>query len=102
MSRSNCWELKACGREPGGKSNHELGICPAAADISAHGLNSGKNGGRICWAIAGTFCGGIVQGTFAQKKIICNTCEVYKQVKEEEGASFLFLMPDQVYSPSRR
>jgi hypothetical protein len=29
------------------------------------------NAGRICWAIAGTFCGDKVQGDFAQKSVSC-------------------------------
>jgi two-component system NtrC family sensor kinase len=31
-----------------------------------------------CWQIAGTFCGGEVQGAFAQKYKTCSECEVYK------------------------
>ncbi len=30
-----------------------------------------------CWQVAGTFCRGEVQGTFAQKFISCSECEVY-------------------------
>ena len=32
-----------------------------------------------CWAIAGTFCHGEVQGTFAQKIGDCRNCVVYKE-----------------------
>ena len=32
--------------------------------------------GRICWAVAGTFCEGKVQGTFAQKYADCRKCDV--------------------------
>ena len=63
--KQNCWEIKNCGREPNGEKFKELGSCPASIDTSLDGLNEGKNGGRICWAISGTFCGGDVQGTFA-------------------------------------
>lgn len=31
-----------------------------------------------CWLIAGTYCGGVVQGGFAQKIGSCSECEVYK------------------------
>ena len=31
-----------------------------------------------CWQIAGTFCGGKVQGTFAQKFGNCTECDVYQ------------------------
>ncbi len=97
-SRLNCWEFKKCGREPGGERVGELGVCPAALDTSADGLNGGKNAGRICWAIAGTFCGGVVQGSFAQKEVTCMSCDFFKKVKEEEGtANFKLLKPGQTY-----
>jgi hypothetical protein len=83
--KKNCWEFKKCGREPGGPKAMELGVCPAAAVASANGLNGGRNGGRICWALTGTFCGGRIQGTFAQKLGNCMTCEFYKLVWQEEG-----------------
>jgi hypothetical protein len=77
----------------------ELGVCPAATDTSSNGLNGGMNGGRICWAIAGTMCGGKVQGTFAQKRITCLACDFFHQVKREEGINFVQLKPGQVYKP---
>jgi hypothetical protein len=95
--KSNCWEMKKCGREKGGANVAELGECPAASDVSADGINGGKNGGRICWALSGTFCGGKKQGTFAQKQLSCMSCPVYKTVAEEEGGSFKLLMPGQDY-----
>lgn len=103
MPRLNCWEVKRCGREPGGNKNGELGICPASTDASCTGINSGKNAGRICWAIAGTFCGGKVQGDFAQKSVSCMSCEVFKQIKVEEGSeNFVLLKPGQVYHANVR
>jgi len=69
-------------------------------DTSSDGLNGGKNGGRICWTIAGTFCGGKVQGTFAEKQISCMACDFFKRVKEEEGVvGFQVLKTGQVYKP---
>lgn len=88
----NCWEFKKCGREPGGAKVVELGICPATVDFSSEGLNGGKNAGRICWAVAGTFCGGKVQGSFAQKRMSCLNCDFFKHVKDEEGLDKFFLM----------
>ena len=52
------------------------------------GFNSGVDGGRICWAIAGTLCGGKIQGTFAQKASNCMACEFYRVVRQEEGSNF--------------
>lgn len=93
---TNCWEFKNCGRQPGGEKVAEMGICPAAADASFDSLNGGNNGGRICWAATGTFCGGKVQGTFAEKQLSCMTCDFYKKVKEEQGlGDFLLLKPGQ-------
>ncbi len=83
MHKQNCWEIKKCGREPGGCKTSDYGVCPAATDTASDRLNDGKNGGRICWAVAGTFCGGKVQGDFAQKQVSCMACEVFKQIKEE-------------------
>lgn len=88
MSKKNCWEFKECGREPGGKKVSDLGECPAAKEKKADGINDGKNGGRSCWALTGTLCGGIVQGTFAHKIINCMKCEFYKLVKKEQGKDF--------------
>jgi hypothetical protein len=96
--QQNCWEFIGCGREKGGKNEAELGTCPAATDTSLSGLNGGKNGGRICWAIAGTFCGGKVQGTFAQKKNSCLSCDFYRLVKKERGLKdFSLLKPNQTH-----
>ena len=98
MPKLNCWEIKKCGREPGGNNHRDLGICPAATETSCNGINNGKNAGRLCWAIAGTFCGDKIQGDFAQKSVSCTSCEVFKQVKTEEGAEdFTLLKPGQVY-----
>jgi len=93
----NCWEIKKCGREPGGAQVSHLGVCPAATDASGNGINSGKNGGRICWAIAGTFCGGKVQGDYAQKAVSCMTCDVFKKIKTEEGGNFSLMKTGQTY-----
>lgn len=100
-AKQNCWEFKKCGREPDGVNVKKMGICPAPLDTSSNGKNSGKNGGRICWAVAGTFCGGKVQGSFAQKSVSCMSCDFFKKVKNEEGAKeFILLKPGQRYGPS--
>jgi hypothetical protein len=85
MAKINCWEFKKCGREPFGGKADELGVCPAAARVGADNIHDGRNGGRSCWAIAGTLCGGKVQGTFAMKFENCMNCEFYKFVLNEEG-----------------
>jgi len=88
--RQNCWQVKNCGRQPGGPRAGELGVCPAAT-TGMTGINGGTNAGRICWAVAGTLCGGKVQGTFAQKAANCMDCPFYRTVRQEEGSRFQLL-----------
>ncbi len=88
MKKPNCWEYKKCGREPGGIKVHELGVCPSAIESGLDGTHGGKNAGRACWVVAGTFCGGKEQGTFAQKYGNCVICDFFKMVKEAEGPDF--------------
>ena len=63
-----CWEYMKCGRDKDATSK-----CPAYPDF-----------GRICWVIAGTFCEGKVQGTFAQKYEDCDKCEFFQKVNKGE------------------
>ena len=102
MPKQNCWEIKKCGREPKGSKVNDMGVCPAASDTSSDGTHGGKNAGRICWASAGTFCGGEVQGSFAQKSVSCMSCEVFNLVKKEEGTGFLLLTGGQTYEVSKK
>ncbi len=80
----NCWEFEKCGREPGGANITEYDVCPAAIESSANGINGGKNGGRLCWAIAGTLCNKKVKGTLAKEKFSCMNCDFFKLVNKEE------------------
>lgn len=86
MSRINCWVFTGCGREPGGHSVGAAGTCPASCESRADSVNHGTNGGRACWAIAGTLCDGEVQGTYAAKLGTCLECPFYYDVQREEGA----------------
>ena len=63
----NCWEFKKCGREGSGLKAKELGVCPAYPHHGTH-----------CAHIAGTLCGGKVQGSFAMKVSNCMQCDFYK------------------------
>ncbi len=71
LGRAPCWEYMKCGRDV----DSEL-KCPAY-----------PNFGRVCWVVAGTFCEGKVQGTFAQKYEDCRKCEFYKKAIEEASPS---------------
>ena len=87
--KSNCWEVKKCGRQPGGEKSNELGICPATTELKVHGMNGGTNGGRSCWAIKQTLCGNQVQGGFSEKFVSCLKCDFYLQVRGDEGSNFM-------------
>ena len=78
----NCWEHKKCGRETGGSKTAELGVCSAATNFSHNGKNGGKSAGRFCWKVAGTLCGGKVQGSFSEKMGNCVKCDFFKLVNK--------------------
>jgi len=82
----NCWEFYNC--KKGLDQENAEKVCPAATEASFNGLNKGENAGRMCWAVTGTFCGGEVQGNFAEKLVHCMKCDFLKQVKQEEGEFF--------------
>jgi signal transduction histidine kinase/ActR/RegA family two-component response regulator len=63
FSLVRCWEEKSCGQTD----------CPAY----------GSKENLRCWEIAGTFCGGKVQGVFAQKLGSCSLCGVYQAARED-------------------
>lgn len=66
----------------------ELGECIA----SKEGL------GHSCWAIAGTLCGGVVQGTEAQKEGSCIRCKTYieyNRMSGEKGRDVRQIFPDE-------
>ena len=65
-----------------------VGICLSVRENRADGANGGFNGGRACWAIAGTLCGGVVTCMFAARVLDCHKCEFYKLVVAEEGTAF--------------
>jgi len=84
MPKQNCWEYKKCGRQPGGHRADELGICPATTNEDLHNAHGGRNAGRACWVVAGSLCGGKVQGTYATKLLNCWRCDFMNMVKKEE------------------
>ncbi len=84
MKKMNCWEYKKCGRQPGGSKVAELGVCPAAVNTALDGAHGGEHAGRACWVVAGSLCGGKIQGTYAAKLLNCWRCEFMNKVKQEE------------------
>jgi len=73
----NCWEFKNCGRAPGGANEAELGVCPAYS----------LGAGQACWLVAGTFCGGRAQGTFAKEQSSCLACDFYKRLDPQHRSA---------------
>ncbi|HEX8948436.1 MAG TPA: hypothetical protein VF790_05710 [Dissulfurispiraceae bacterium] len=67
MAKTQCWEYMKCGREKNSS-------CPAVAQYA----------GRSCWLVAGTLCGGKVQGTRAQQIQNCKLCDFYMKAKSSE------------------
>lgn len=68
LMETPCWQFMKCRRDV----NNEV-ICPAYPHF-----------GRACWVVAGTFCEGRVQGTFAQKYEDCRKCEFYQKAAGKE------------------
>lgn len=67
-AKIQCWEFMKCGRDKDATIK-----CPAYPHF-----------GRICWVVAGTFCEGKIQGTFAQKFEDCRKCEFYQKRTNKE------------------
>lgn len=66
-NKLKCWEVTKCGIEKA-EGAAEM-RCPAY-----------PNYGRICWVVAGTFCGQRVSGAIAQKLGDCKKCQFYQGV----------------------
>jgi rhodanese-related sulfurtransferase len=85
QQKLNCWEFKKCGREPGGENVPEYGVCPASIYTEADGFLGGKNAGRACAFVTGTFCDERFQGSYAEKEKNCTSCDFYRILKDELG-----------------
>ncbi len=84
MKKLNCWEFMQCGRQPGGDKAEKLGICPVTINKELDSAHGGIAAGRACWAVVGSFCGGKIQGTYAEKLKDCSKCKFMALVKREE------------------
>ena len=89
MEKLNCWEFKKCGREPGGlRLDVAEDPCPASLIGKCDGLNDGKNGGRVCWAVVGTMCTEKSHLEFANNLGDCLNCDFYKLVRKQQNYNF--------------
>ena len=86
--KKNCWEVKECGREPGGANVESLGVCPASTEVRLNGVHDGQFAGRACWVVERTLCASKVQGTYEHKRKDCQNCEFYLEIRREEGLKF--------------
>jgi hypothetical protein len=89
MEKLNCWEFKQCGRECEDCFFEEVNTCPTSIELCTDGINGGENGGRACWAIAGTCSGNEIKCNHAEKLNSCRECDFYKLVQREEADKFI-------------
>jgi hypothetical protein len=80
----NCWDFHKCGRNIENKREDGSGICPALLETGLNGIHGGKNGGRVCWIIPGTLCGGWTQRKLVPKYVLCRLCNFKKTVFKDE------------------
>ena len=81
----NCWQYMSCGREPGGAHTDRFGVCPVSTDNRLDGVHGGKNAGRACWVVGGSFmkeAGGMAPLSGHRD---CRECDFYNAVHFEEG-----------------
>ena len=86
--KKNCWEYQGCGFGPQESKNSEGQVCPAAVHEHADGFLGGENGGRSCYFIIGTICGGDGAQTPEEKKNRCNACSFYRDLSNKHGKTF--------------
>ena len=100
-NKQNCWDFFDCKRDPDSidlqsRSKQRLDPCNVGLIISHNGKNSGKNGGRYCWNVQGSYCEisrlhkaqDPGRGSQLFKEDACDTCDFKKLVMKEEGALF--------------
>jgi len=86
-SKINCWDFKRCGGNVEGDRAQKLIDCPVFSESALNGINGGKNGGRSCWLIQGTFCGSRIQRSLIPKSLACKFCDFKRFVLREENSN---------------
>jgi len=68
---------------------HDERISTCWQDMNCNSSNCPVYGLRHtrCWLIAGTFCGGEIQGRFAQKLETCSECRIYQGAVQQDPIS---------------
>ena len=93
MKKTNCWEVRECGRQLGGDNVATAGVCPAASPGEYDGVNGGLYAGRFCWAVAGALSEDQQQCT-NRKGSDCSQCEFFQQIVKESGFDFALTVKD--------
>lgn len=65
-------------------------------------FGGGKNGGRACMYIAGTFCAEVILGTHREEWKNCEKCNFYNLVRREEGAELSVLAFDKYVNEKKK
>ncbi|MBF0454554.1 MAG: hypothetical protein HQL72_07010 [Magnetococcales bacterium] len=88
MLQKNCWQFKGCGFGPDSERCRGGDSCPAATLRSADGFLGGANGGRCCYFIAGTLCGGSKSLSLEEKQQQCIGCSFFGTLVAKHGKAF--------------
>ncbi|MFO8051231.1 MAG: hypothetical protein R6V01_05970 [Thermoplasmatota archaeon] len=78
MMNRNCWDIKDCGRGPGGRLTGELGECP----VVNYALSK-KKGVCSCWKVRIKDEKGRPVPNWARPEKNCLDCNVMEEVREK-------------------
>jgi hypothetical protein len=84
---NNCWEHMECGREPGGKNQDSLGVCPVTKYHLADGFFCGRDGGGGCAFIVGSFSPGEFEDQCGANRD-CKKCRYYLHMTSKYKSSY--------------
>ncbi|MBF0097558.1 MAG: hypothetical protein HQM04_08770 [Magnetococcales bacterium] len=84
----NCWEVKQCGREPGGYMARQQGTCPVPLYTLADGFLGGHNGGRACAFIVRQLNASERLSACSQNSQTCDQCSFFNQLQSNYPHSF--------------
>ena len=80
MFKPQCWEVMKCNNQTN---------CVVAINVKYHNLHDGKNAGRACWLVAGTFSKDKSNKNSCINKVsTCMNCNFFAMVQEQEQLSF--------------
>lgn len=77
----NCWDMKDCGRGPGGRLVGELGECPV---VKAVGSKEENGPDQKCWKVRIKDEKGRLVPNWSRPEKECLNCEVMDITREKE------------------